>query len=308
MMSWQQKWQSICSKLETCRAECRTAYRSDQKCKDSIEAVVADLWHFMDWLEKDPATAIPRADLHAFIQTPEAFNIRGCADLATLDKHFEVSNPYRDDTRLTHESVDLHGDGHPLPFGAVRGYGNATLTVGRTPSSWRSAPRWSGSGSSWPGRYSPAPSSRVASRLGLREDSMPSCATFDRRGIRGESSGRVPLRSMRRSAAIRIGRIRPDVVRPVPRLRIDGRRLQSHPDRAHRRRRGLDERCRPGWRDQQGGPEGPRPVQRDPERPARRIAGASGASGRQHGHTWSLQEEGHPRRRHRGQGRRRPAY
>ena len=127
MMSWQQKWQSICSKLETCRAECRTAYRSDQKCKDSIEAVVADLWHFMDWLEKDPATAIPRADLHAFIQTPEAFNIRGCADLATLDKHFEVSNPYRDDTRLTHESVDLHGDGHPLPFGAVRGYGNGNI-------------------------------------------------------------------------------------------------------------------------------------------------------------------------------------
>ena len=41
------KWESITSKFATCESECITHYRSDQKCKDSIEAVVADIWNLI---------------------------------------------------------------------------------------------------------------------------------------------------------------------------------------------------------------------------------------------------------------------
>ena len=52
--SWKDKWASIQSKFETCIRECRTAYRSDIKCKDSIEAIIADIWNLREWLKKDP--------------------------------------------------------------------------------------------------------------------------------------------------------------------------------------------------------------------------------------------------------------
>lgn len=122
--TWQDKWASICSKLETCRAECRTAFRSDQKCKDSIEAVVADLWNLKEWLWRDPGSGVSHAETDAFVNTPEAFNIRGCADLTTLDKHYRVSNKHRDDTRLGQESVAVHSDGYPLVYSATRDYGD----------------------------------------------------------------------------------------------------------------------------------------------------------------------------------------
>jgi len=90
MPTWSDKWTGILSKLDSCVAECRAHLRSSQKCRDSIEAVIADLWHLKDLFESDPAVSIPRSDLNGFPETPGAFNIRGCGDLATLDKHFIV--------------------------------------------------------------------------------------------------------------------------------------------------------------------------------------------------------------------------
>ena len=125
--TWSDKWTGILSKLESCGAECRTSFRSSQKCKDSIEAVMADLWQLKDWLEGDPAVSIPRADLNAFLGTPGAFHIRGCGDLTTLDKHFIVKNKNRENTTLRHENVLEHGDGVPLVYSATRDYGDGNI-------------------------------------------------------------------------------------------------------------------------------------------------------------------------------------
>lgn len=130
MESWKDKWTSILSKLDTCVTECRACIRSNQKCKDSIEAVMADVWSLKDWLESDPAVAISRADLNAFVTTPEAFNIRGCADINTRDKHHTVLNKHRDNTRLQNEDGGVADDGYPVVFSATRNYGAATLITG----------------------------------------------------------------------------------------------------------------------------------------------------------------------------------
>ena len=127
MNSWQDKWTSINSKLETCVTECRTCIRSDQKCKDSIEAVMSDLWNLKDWLEKDPVTAIPRADMNAFIETPQAFNIKGCGALTTLDKHHSARNADRNNTTIKNEQRALAKDGYPIVFSATRDWGSGNI-------------------------------------------------------------------------------------------------------------------------------------------------------------------------------------
>jgi len=127
MPTWSDKWTGILSKLDSCVAQCRTHFRSNQKCRDSIEAVMADLWHIKDWLESDPAVLVPRSDLNAFLKTPGAFNIRGCGDITTLDKHFVVTNRHRDNTTLRHDNINEHSDGFPLVFSATRDYGNGDI-------------------------------------------------------------------------------------------------------------------------------------------------------------------------------------
>jgi len=40
--TWTDKWKSVNSKFDTCISKCITDYHSDDKCKDSIEAVMSD--------------------------------------------------------------------------------------------------------------------------------------------------------------------------------------------------------------------------------------------------------------------------
>ena len=67
--TWRDKWKSINSKFDTCKSECITNYRSDDKSKDSIEAVVADIWNLKEWLTRDPAADVSEADILAFLDT-----------------------------------------------------------------------------------------------------------------------------------------------------------------------------------------------------------------------------------------------
>jgi hypothetical protein len=127
VVGWQDKWASMQSKLESCLRECREQVRSDQKCKDSIEAVMADLWHFKDWLENDPSTAISRSSINQFLTTPEASHITACGDLAAVDKHFRADDPRRRDTKLHLEAVEKYRDGGPLVFSAIRDYGDGNI-------------------------------------------------------------------------------------------------------------------------------------------------------------------------------------
>ena len=120
--SWKDKWKRIGSKFSTCEAECVTAYRSDDKCRDSIEAVIADIWNLKDWLVNDPAAAVPVADINALLQTPGSFNIRGCGDLETRSKHFRVDDPKRENTTLVWKGIHNHPSGLPVVFGVTRIY------------------------------------------------------------------------------------------------------------------------------------------------------------------------------------------
>lgn len=80
-----------------------------------------------DWLEGDTVVAIPRSDLNAFLETPAAFNIRGCGDLTTLDKHFTVKNKHRENTTLRYDNILEHSDGVPLVYSATRDYGDGNM-------------------------------------------------------------------------------------------------------------------------------------------------------------------------------------
>ena len=120
--SWKDKWRSISSKFSTCMAECVTAYRSDDKCKDSIEAVIADIWNLKDWLVHDPAAAVPLADIHALLQSPQSFNIRACGDLETKSKHFRVDDAKRENTTIVWKDIHNHPSGLPVVFGVTRIY------------------------------------------------------------------------------------------------------------------------------------------------------------------------------------------
>ena len=101
--SWKEKWASIQSKFETCIRECRTAYHSDIKCKDSIEAVIADIWNLRDWLKKDPTVNIPDKSIDNYI-FGHTF-IRACGDIEIVNKHYLISDPRHEETKLILEAT-----------------------------------------------------------------------------------------------------------------------------------------------------------------------------------------------------------
>jgi hypothetical protein len=119
--TWKDKWKSINSKFATCKSECITRYRSDDKCKDSIEVVIADIWSLKDWLINDPAARMPKADIYAFLDA-EGFNIRACGDLETKQKHYRVASPWRENTELIWEGNHNHPSGLPVIFSVTRKY------------------------------------------------------------------------------------------------------------------------------------------------------------------------------------------
>jgi len=121
-MTWKHKWKSINSKFETCKVECITAYRSDDKCKDSIEAVIADIWNLRDWLINDPSVGIPRNDIYDFVNHGEAFHIRACGDLEVKHKHLRIDDPKHENTELIWEGNHNHPSGYPVVFSVIRRY------------------------------------------------------------------------------------------------------------------------------------------------------------------------------------------
>jgi hypothetical protein len=125
--TWKDKWKSINSKFDTCTSECITHYRSDDKCKDSIEAVVADIWNLKDWLPQDPTAHVPQADINAFLDT-EAYNIRACGDIETKQKHYRVNDPRRENTELIWEGNHHHQSGLPVIFSVTRIYKDGSGT------------------------------------------------------------------------------------------------------------------------------------------------------------------------------------
>jgi hypothetical protein len=120
--SWRHKWQRIGSKFATCTEECVTAYRTDEKCRDSIEAVVADIWNLKDWLASDPEAGVSIDDIHAFLGIPESHNIRACGDLETHAKHLNVDDLKREHTRLEWNGIHDHPSGFPVIFAVRRIY------------------------------------------------------------------------------------------------------------------------------------------------------------------------------------------
>jgi hypothetical protein len=125
--TWKDKWKSINSKFATCVSECITHYRSDDKCKDSIEAVIADIWNLKDWLINDPTACVPPLDINAFLDT-EAFNIRACGDIETKQKHYRVTSPQRENTELIWEGNHNHPSGLPVIFSVTRKYKDSDST------------------------------------------------------------------------------------------------------------------------------------------------------------------------------------
>ena len=125
--SWKEKWKSINSKFDTCTKECVTAYHSDDKCKDSIEAVIADIWNLKDWLAKDPTTNVSRTEVNAFFDK-EGFNIRACGDIETKQKHYRINDPRREDTKLIWEGNHNHPSGLPVIFSVTRTYRDGSGT------------------------------------------------------------------------------------------------------------------------------------------------------------------------------------
>jgi hypothetical protein len=118
--TWKDKWRSINSKFDTCKSECITAYHSDDKCKDSIEAVIADIWNLRDWLINDPVTPVPKADIDTFLST--AFHISACGDIETMNKHLRVNDSHRENTVLIWEGNHAHPSGFPVVFSVTRTY------------------------------------------------------------------------------------------------------------------------------------------------------------------------------------------
>jgi hypothetical protein len=125
--TWKDKWKSINSKFATCKSECITRYRTDDKCKDSIEAVIADIWNLKDWLINDPTACVPPADINAFLDT-EAFNIRACGDIETKQKHYRVNNSRRENTELVWKGNHAHPSGYPVIFSVTRTYKDGSGT------------------------------------------------------------------------------------------------------------------------------------------------------------------------------------
>lgn len=117
--TWKEKWESINSKFDTCTSECVTHYRSDRKCKDSIEGVMADIWNLKDWLIEDLTAAVPEDDINEFLNK-EAFHINACGDIETKHKHFRVDDPHRGNTHLILVANHNHPSGRPVIFSCRR--------------------------------------------------------------------------------------------------------------------------------------------------------------------------------------------
>jgi hypothetical protein len=120
--SWKDKWRRIESKFQSCTAECITNYRSDDKCRDSLEAVFADIWNLKDWLLNDPAAGVNTAEIHSFLNSVGAFNLRACGDLETHHKHYRVDDPRREHTRIEWKGIHNHPSGFPIVFSVTRTY------------------------------------------------------------------------------------------------------------------------------------------------------------------------------------------
>ena len=125
--TWKDKWKSIDSKFDTCKYECITHYCSDDKCKDSIEAVIADIWNLKDWLAHDPTVNVTQDDINLFPST-QAFHISACGDIETKQKHYRVDDPRREDTELLWEGNHNHPSGLPVIFSVTRIYKDGSGT------------------------------------------------------------------------------------------------------------------------------------------------------------------------------------
>jgi hypothetical protein len=120
--TWKDKWESIQSKYKTCIRECMTAYRSDSKCKDSIEAVLSDIWNLRDWLKNDDSVQIPKKpeviDQYIFSH----ICIRACGDVEIKNKHLVISDPKHENTELVLKANHHHASGLPVIFSVVTKY------------------------------------------------------------------------------------------------------------------------------------------------------------------------------------------
>jgi len=123
---WKDKWKSINSKFDTCIFECITHYHSDDKCKDSIENVIADIWSLKDWLFEDPNTRVTEADINALLKTGKSNHINACGDIETKRKHCRVKNPHRESTELILVGKHDHPSGLPVIFSVTRKYKNSS--------------------------------------------------------------------------------------------------------------------------------------------------------------------------------------
>jgi hypothetical protein len=121
-LTWRDKWISIQSKFETCMRECVTAYHSDDKCKDSIEAVLADIWSLRDWLKNDPSVEIPEKlkiiDQYIFSHN----HIRACGDIEIKNKHLRIDDKKHENTELVLKANHHHPSGFPVIFGVFTRY------------------------------------------------------------------------------------------------------------------------------------------------------------------------------------------
>ncbi len=125
--TWRDKWKRINSKFDTCRSECITHYRSDDKCRDSLEAVIADIWNMKDWLANDPTTNVSKSEIDAAL-TGELSHISVCGDIETKQKHYRVDDPHREYTELILEGKHNHPSGYPVIFSVTRKYKDSSST------------------------------------------------------------------------------------------------------------------------------------------------------------------------------------
>jgi len=126
--TWKDKWKRINSKFDTCKSECITHYRSDDKCRDSIEAVIADIWNLKDWLANDPTTNVSKAEIDALLNTGEFSHISACGDIETKQKHYRVDDTHRENTELIWEGKHNHPSGYPVIFSVTRKYKDSSST------------------------------------------------------------------------------------------------------------------------------------------------------------------------------------
>ena len=123
--SWKEKWTSVNSKFATCKSECVTNYRSDQLCKDSIEATISDIWNLKDWLVEDVNAHVSRTEIYDFLIN-RACHITACGDIETKQKHYKVKNQHHEPIELIWEGKHNHPSGFPVIFSVTRIYKDGT--------------------------------------------------------------------------------------------------------------------------------------------------------------------------------------